>query len=165
LEKLATDHPAIYPGAVHLFANSGVFGGGWRYILALSGWRWSRALTAYLGSVLTSLLLFSPWIVILWQQRVQDMAGGFSFEPLGAAQMLGTLKHWGGIFSRTFIDFNVTVESPRLELVAIAGISGLLMVLIGYSFYVLVKRSPARVWGFIVILCLSDRHAAPELVR
>jgi uncharacterized membrane protein len=126
------------------------------YGIVLSGWRWNRAMTAYLMTSIISLGLFSPWIVILIKQRVLNSdsfaEGGEEIAPTSG---LSLLKHWSGIISRTFIDLNVTTQSPTAELVGLAIVSMFLIGLVGYALYGLQRQTPKRVWGFVYMLCLA----------
>ena len=111
------------------------------YIFALSGWRWSKTITAYLGATFLGLLLFSPWLVVILThsgQLSRNVAHLDQDQPNLSALWLLNL-------SRIFFDFNHGASwiNPLTYAAAALGI---------YALYWLNRDRAKRVWLFIFAL-------------
>ena len=111
------------------------------YIFALSGWRWSKTITAYLGATFLGLLLFSPWLVVILThsgQLSRNVAHLDQDQPNLSALWLLNL-------SRIFFDFNHGASwiNPLTYATAALGI---------YALYWLNRDRAKRVWLFIFAL-------------
>ena len=111
------------------------------YVFALSGWRWSKTITAYLGATFLGLLLFSPWLVVILThsgQLSRNVAHLDQDQPNLSALWLLNL-------SRIFFDFNHGASwiNPLTYAAAALGI---------YALYWLNRDRAKRVWLFIFAL-------------
>jgi uncharacterized membrane protein len=111
------------------------------YIFALSGWRWSKTITAYLGATFLGLLLFSPWLVVILThsgQLSRNVAHLDQDQPNLSALWLLNL-------SRIFFDFNHGASWINPLTYAAAALSI-------YALYWLNRARAKRVWLFIFAL-------------
>ena len=111
------------------------------YVFALSGWRWSKTITAYLGATLLGLLLFSPWLVVILThsgQLSRNVAHLDQDQPNLSALWLLNL-------SRIFFDFNHGASWINPLTYAAAALSI-------YALYWLNRDRAKRVWLFIFAL-------------
>ena len=111
------------------------------YIFALSGWRWSKTITAYLGATFLGLLLFSPWLVVILThsgQLSRNVAHLDQDQPNLSALWLLNL-------SRIFFDFNHGASWINPLTYAAAALSI-------YALYWLNRDRAKRVWLFIFAL-------------
>ena len=111
------------------------------YVFALSGWRWSKTITAYLGATFLGLLLFSPWLVVILThsgQLSRNVAHLDQDQPNLSALWLLNL-------SRIFFDFNHGASWINPLTYAAAALSI-------YALYWLNRDRAKRVWLFIFAL-------------
>ncbi len=111
------------------------------YVFTLSGWRWSKTITAYLGATLLGLLLFSPWLVVILThsgQLSRNVAHLDQDQPNLPALWLLNL-------SRIFFDFNHGASWINPLTYAAAALSI-------YALYWLNRDRAKRVWLFVFAL-------------
>lgn len=122
------------------------------YVVVIEGFRWTKTVTAYLLASLAAILAFVPWLVIV----VSDQTSNQSSLAFAGESVLHAVKHWAGNISRIFFDFNLTIEDTNkyiFPLIVIAILS--ILLLSGYSIYFLCRRTPKRVWLFVLVLILA----------
>ncbi|MEC4819961.1 MAG: glycosyltransferase family 39 protein, partial [Scytonema sp. PMC 1069.18] len=116
------------------------------YVAVIEGFRWSKEFVAYLLASFTGLLAFSPWIVIFCINfaKVRQSTGwmDMTLTPLALA------KTW--ISNIGFVFFKALPIPGSLNLVLALAVTAL----VGYSFYILFKETPIRVWLFVLTLAL-----------
>ncbi|HBB36231.1 MAG TPA: hypothetical protein DDZ80_05665 [Cyanobacteria bacterium UBA8803] len=120
------------------------------YLLATEDFRWSKKVKAYLLALLAGWLTFLPWLSVFLIDKPHKKVG-LSFFPEG---LLSSVKHWVGILSRIFFDFNVTTAASPQFLIPLKILGLLLLLLTGYSIYFLYRHAAQRVWLFILVLIL-----------
>ncbi|MEM9543992.1 MAG: glycosyltransferase family 39 protein, partial [Cyanobacteria bacterium P01_E01_bin.42] len=118
------------------------------YLVLIEKFRSTRSLYFYLLSSLVSVLLFSPWILVILSHLSQPSVS-WTAVPLPFAIWLRLLAMH---FSRAFIfidrilGFNTFVNYITLPFI---------FLLAFYSFYFLYRHTPAKVWLFVVTLTLT----------
>lgn len=129
------------------------------YVFAVTRLRWSKTLAAYLLASLGSLLLFSPWLVVLFNNLslVRKTTNWTAREDL---ELVTRIKTIVTDLSHVFIDSasNFCIFSPDNSASAIHFENYLkypVFLLIGVAFYVLCRKTPLRVWLFVVLLAAS----------
>ena len=131
----------------HLFFGLVAIGHG-IYTLAVS--RLNRDSRNYLLSSGIALLSFVPWLLILFNR--EDEFEGVSWMDQ-ATSLPSFLIRFVGILSRTFVDLGV---SPTDSLFSMLFVSPLVLLTVGFSLLalaVVVRRTPFRVWFFLITLC------------
>lgn len=118
-----------------------------------------RVFRDYLLTSIAALLTFAPWlwfVITTWSQN------GASWTALPAPIAI-VLKKWGLNLERGFLltpgDFNFDILLVYLTL-------PLLILLVIYALYVICRRSPTRVWWFVLTLIGSTALllALPDLI-
>ncbi len=117
------------------------------YVLARQNFRLTRSLGQYLLATAASGVLIGPWLVQVMTQSSRVVA---STSWLSSPRSLPELvRSWIADVGRVFVDFNLGSEDPLLlSLPIVLALAGL----VGYSLVVLVRRAPAAVWAFVVLL-------------
>ena len=137
------------------------------YVFLMTIRRQRSLFFAYLLATLVGFITFLPWVLIFLQNNT---SGSFAGEGNGSAESwVATLKHWAGILSRGFVDFNLTSESPPQQLALLAIVILLLLGLMGYALYFLVRHGTHQSRLFLLILMLGvpiallPRSLSPDL--
>lgn len=126
------------------------------YVLVVTRFRWSKTLAAYLLASLGSILLFSPWLVVLVNNlsRVRKTTNWTARETLEIVPRIKTIV---SDLSHVFIDsaFNFCIFAPDNAVSGIRFESYLkypVLLLVGVAFYSLCRKTPLRVWLLVVML-------------
>lgn len=125
------------------------------YIIALEGLRLSRTVKFYLASSLVEVLLFLPWLIVLFINLAQVNKTFVRGDRVSVLMLLGG---WFANLDRLFIDLsdyereikyfgfkNLFAYSLQFILAV------LITVLVGYSFCFLCRKTPKQVWLFVLI--------------
>jgi len=125
----------------HLLSGLVVIGHG-VYVAIIEGCRWSRTVTAYLIASLLGLLAFMPWLVSMHT---------FAALKSTAKQvpMFDLVRTWAANPSRIFLDLNLDADEPLIYLVPPILV---IWALIGYSIYFICRKTPKRIWLFIITM-------------
>jgi uncharacterized membrane protein len=119
-----------------------------------SRFRLSKTVLAFILAFLAGLLAFVPWILVVIANlsKAQETTAWMTRElTLGEI-----VKSWYRGLSGIFIDvWNINDFFPNLDLpnLSFGKFLGLpVLILIGYSFYVLYRKAPEKAWLFILTL-------------
>lgn len=147
----------------HLFFALVAIGHG-IYILALQSFRWTKTVTAYLLASLAGVLAFTPWIwiVINYSASVTNTTGWQS-QPKSLISLVIT---WLGNISRAFLDLGVNSSAPLSYRIPLAVIILVIVGIVAYSLYFLVKTTSKQVWLFVITLIATPALALiiPDLI-
>jgi uncharacterized membrane protein len=120
------------------------------YVLAMEGFRFSKAFKAYMVAFVVGLVAFLPWLIILII---------YPTPPLDWTQVKYTLPSvlgiWSGVISRTFLDLGFGRGSSLTAKFAVTPFILLILALVFYSIYFLCRKAPQRISFFILALILS----------
>ncbi|AUT02016.1 hypothetical protein CLI64_17395 [Nostoc sp. CENA543] len=119
------------------------------YILVSERFRWNRKIIAYLISLSFGCLTFVPWIVVLIIHR--DRARNYALVP---AAYLTLIKAWIRNISLFFADFSLNDSSPQIYLVVFTLVLLIVIVLVTYSIYFLVRNYQQQNNLFVLSLLL-----------
>lgn len=112
------------------------------YVAALEKFRFTKTTIAFLCASLLSVIGFFPWLWVIFNRPSQlDRVTGWTsmHRPL-----LDLFRSWAGNLGRVFFNTNIT-EIDRV-------IHFLLLFLIGYAIYFIVRDTPQRVYLFVLTL-------------
>jgi len=124
------------------------------YILIVKQFRQIKTIVAYLLASTLGFLTFTPWFLIFLSSgeavnRAEDLTLSYNYWSIA--------KHWAGMISRLFVDFNVTLadeQAKPLTSVMIV-LTSLILLLVGYSIYFLIHSTSQKVWLFVLLLLLA----------
>ncbi len=131
------------------------------YVIAVSGFRWSKTITAYILASFAGVLGFLPWIVLTLNSltKAQDTTK-WSSTPIPFSRLV---KSWAGNTGRVFFDVNFDASVPFIYTVPPTLI---LSTLVAYSFYFLCRNTPKQVYLFILTMLAVPALALilPDLI-
>ncbi|WP_249068074.1 glycosyltransferase family 39 protein [Argonema antarcticum] len=138
------------------------------YVFANEGWQWTKTRTAFLLASGFGLITFTPWLFVVANNLSTIQSTTSHFQEKVSLPSL--FQMWGFNLSRAFIDLDsqgriVEFGNP------IAGIIRVILVvtlaiLVVYSIYFICRKTPKRVWLFILTLMGVTGLAAilPDLI-
>jgi uncharacterized membrane protein len=143
----------------HLFFTVVAFGQG-IYVLIIERFKLTKNLISYCLAALGGVLAFSPWILVILTNldKVQETTVYYRLFKNNPTKIITTLsRHLGHVF----VDF--FHNRGRLE----SYLHILIFILIAYSLYFLVRRTPIKVWLFVIILIILTPIAqiVPDLIN
>jgi uncharacterized membrane protein len=115
------------------------------YTMAMQEFRLTKVFAAYVVAFLIALLAFSPWILtVIINFRVILASTPLASFGFGG---LGLVLRWITNFTSPFFDVDFGSHIIMTYVVRV-----LVVILVGYSVYFLCKKSPKRVWLFLLLL-------------
>lgn len=120
------------------------------YVLVIEKFRFNNVLRSYLIASLGSLLLFSPWVLVMLS--ITPKFDAQTEWQLSRQSFLAASSRWTGIVSRAFFDFNLGSNESMRDVLPLLPLILVLIALIGYSIYFVCRRTPMRIWLFIITL-------------
>ena len=133
----------------HLFFALVALGHG-IYLVANEGFRLSKTIKSYLVASFSSIMLFAPWIIVLVNQYSQAKRLT-NWSQTSNLTIVDFLKIWSRNLSRAFFDTGLSEHSGQF-LLLYALLYLIVVILVGYSIYFLCRRTPKRIWLFILTL-------------
>lgn len=117
------------------------------YVMFLLGWKQKNIFMNYLLSVGTSIILFVPWIVtIIYNSSNVSSTTDWTSKKFPVVSLI---KNWVLNLSRLFVDYNYNfINKNILMTLAIC----LLVFLVIYCHYFLIKNTSKETWLFILTL-------------
>jgi uncharacterized membrane protein len=141
----------------HLFFALVAIGQG-IYLMAIERFRLSKTSIYYLISSLAGLMSFVPWIwVIITYPQLEAVGWANEKQTFFASAM-----RWAGLFSRPFLDLGVSPTAPGIVKIALIPFILIILTLIIYSIYFIYRKTPKKVWLFV--LTLIGAVAIPLLI-
>ncbi len=125
------------------------------YVVLIEHFRLTKTVKAYLFSLLVGGLAFTPWIVvcILEWSRMWGNWGGEGWLNKSLKNGIPELIfRWGRHISRVFIDFELNYNFSFQNLFPYIFIVLSVVIFAGYSIYFLYRRTPPKIWLFILTL-------------
>ena len=114
------------------------------YVAVIERFRLTKNFISYLVvGCITSL----PWLYVVLTQFNNLQAKSWPKQKLS-----DSAKRWAGIVSRTFVDLGVSPGDSLKSQIVLAPIILMVLALSIYSIYFLCRRTPKRIWLFILTL-------------
>ncbi len=112
------------------------------YLLGVKTWRKSNYILPAMAAVVFSLILFSPWLMIIFNY-FQDFTDNTRSHRVNRTEPL--FLFWGLNLTRLIFDVNqgFSLFNPILYLI---------LLFTGYAIYVLVKNNSVKTWFFVIAL-------------
>lgn len=120
------------------------------YVIASERFKLSKTVKNYLIASIVGLLAFVPWILVVITnlKRIQDTTS-WSNEK---TNLLSLVVRWAGNLSRIFFDLGFDASDSLSKTAFLIPIILIIIVLVGYSIYFLIKTTPKQVWLFVLTL-------------
>ena len=135
----------------YTFVLSGLFVVGLGlYVLIQEGFRLTKNVVAFSVSTAAALLAFIPWLIILYQSRLNVLATTSWVDS--KITFFQLVQSWLVQFVRLFFDVNNQSDDSLVRLLPLLAILPVLIVLAGYSAFFISRETPRRVWIFIFLL-------------
>ncbi len=114
------------------------------YVLSIEGFKISKNIVSYVIASVLGLFIFSPWIWVIFT-NLDNLERKTKWARNYQADLKNLLRIWVDNLSRIFIDFpyEASLKNP---------IPYLILILVAYGLYFLVRRTPLRIWLFILTL-------------
>ncbi|MEA5599561.1 glycosyltransferase family 39 protein [Nostoc sp. UHCC 0252] len=131
----------------HLFFALVAFAQG-IYLIAIERFRLSKTSIYYLISSLAGLMSFVPWIWVIITYPQPEAASWASTKQT----FLESGMRWAGLFSRPFLDLGVSPSTPGIVKITLIPFILIILTLIFYSIYFICRKTPKKVWLFVLTL-------------
>ncbi|HEY9609038.1 glycosyltransferase family 39 protein [Allocoleopsis sp.] len=117
------------------------------YVVLVTGFRWNKTITAYLLASVAGALAFTPWLSLTLNSLTKAQTStAWSATKVPLSRLL---KSWVGNISRVFFDINLDATAPAIYTIPPVLI---LVILVGYSFYFLCRKTPSKIYLFILTM-------------
>jgi uncharacterized membrane protein len=133
----------------HLLFGMVVLGHG-IYVVISENLRFNKTVIGYFLAASAGFIAFSPWIVVLFinSQKVSQRTTWQSFNiPLSHLVKQSVLN-----IIKQFFDVGLYSDLPRLYFLLSIPVILIILIIVGYSFYVLLSQTERRVWLFVMTL-------------
>jgi uncharacterized membrane protein len=146
--------------ALYTFLFSGLMAiGHGIYVSILSGFGITRRSISYLVALTVALIALLPWLYFIkTYAAIVTAATAWTMQGFSLDEMF---QRWMLNFARLFIDFDFDLNAALTYVLILP-----IVVLQLYAFYYLIRRTPAKVWLFVVTLTASTFFALiiPDLL-
>ncbi|MEG3923749.1 glycosyltransferase family 39 protein [Microcoleus sp. D3_18a_C4] len=132
------------------------------YVLIIEKFRFNKTVIGYLLASIAGLIALSPWIIAFIKNSgsAADKTSWLSLR-IPVSELM---KNWVWNISKQFFDVGIYWDLLRPYLISTLPVSLMILIMVGYSFYLLVSKTEMRVWLFVVtltfvivgILCPAD---------
>ena len=120
------------------------------YVVIIEKFRFNKNLIGYLLALIAGLIALSPWIIAFLRNfgNANDKTSWLSVRrPVSEL-----INHWALNISNQFFDVGFYLKLPRSYLISTLPVILIILIMVGYSFYLLVNKKTTRVWLFVVTL-------------
>ncbi|MEG4067181.1 glycosyltransferase family 39 protein [Microcoleus sp. Pol11C2] len=120
------------------------------YVVVIEKFRFNKTVIGYLLASITGLIALSPWIIAFIKNsgNATDKTSWLSLRrPVSEL-----IKSWLLNISNQFFDVGFYWNLSRPYLISTLPVILMILIMVGYSFYLLVCKTEMRVWLFVVTL-------------
>ena len=120
------------------------------YVVISENLRFNKTVIGYFIAASAGFIAFSPWTVVLWinSQSASQRTAWQSFN----ISLSHLVKQSGLNIIRQFFDVGLYSDLPRVYFLLSIPVILMILIIIGYSFYLLVSQTERRVWLFVMTL-------------
>ncbi|WP_445174200.1 glycosyltransferase family 39 protein [Microcoleus sp.] len=135
------------------------------YVAISENLRFNKTVIGYLLAAIAGFIALSPWTVVYLknsQNVSHKTAWMFVKTPLS-----NLVKHWVLNITKQFFDVGFYSDLPRLYFLFIIPVILIILIIVGYSFYLLLSQTERRVWLFVMTLTWVTVaiFLPPDLIR
>ncbi|MEG3894727.1 MULTISPECIES: glycosyltransferase family 39 protein [unclassified Microcoleus] len=120
------------------------------YVGIIEKLRFNKTVIGYLLASIAGFIVLSPWTIVFIKNshNASQKTVWLSIRM----PVLELMKNWVLNISRQFLDVGYYSDLPRLYLILTLPVILMILIIVGYSFYLLLNQTPMRVWLFVVTL-------------
>jgi uncharacterized membrane protein len=135
------------------------------YVAISENLRFNKTVIGYLLAASAGFIAFSPWTVVylINSQSVSHKTSWMSVKT----PISNLVKHWVLNITKQFFDVGLYSELPRLYFLLSIPVILISLIMVGYSFYLLLSQAERRVWLFVMTLtCVTVAILLPaDLIK
>jgi uncharacterized membrane protein len=120
------------------------------YIVIIEKFRFNKTVVGYLLASMAGFITLSPWIVVFLknsQNAYQKTLWQYLNQPV-----LGLINNWILNIGRQFFDLGLYSDLQRIYVILAAPVILMILIMVGYAFYLLLNQTKMRVWLFVLTL-------------
>lgn len=125
------------------------------YLIIVEKFRLTKTLAAYLASLFLSILGFSPWLLVLINNRGSAQTATSWQTSHVNPTFIELLRGWILPSSHAFFDISSDPQAPLAYRLITKLLSFVILILIGYSLYFLFRKTSQRIWLFVFVITIS----------
>ena len=120
------------------------------YVAISENLRFNKTVMGYFIAAIAGFIAFFPWIVVLVinSQNASQRTAWLSFK----ITILHLVKQSVINIIRQFFDVGLYSDLPRLDFLFIIPVILIILIIVGYAFYLLLSQTERRVWLFVMTL-------------
>ena len=135
------------------------------YVAISENMRFNKTVIGYLLAAVAGFIALSPWTVVylINSQNVTNKTSWlFVKRPLS-----DLVKNWVLNITKQFFDMGLYSDLPRVYFLLSIPVMLIILIIVGYSFYLLLSQTERRVWLFVMTLtCVTLAIFLPaDLIR
>jgi uncharacterized membrane protein len=135
------------------------------YVVIIEKIRLNKTVIGYLLASIAGIIALSPWIIVFIKNT--NTANDKTSWQTVRRPISELIKNWILNINNQFVDVGFYWDLPRPYLLSTLPIILILLITIGYSFYLLLTKTEMRVWLFVVTLTLvtAGFFVSADLIR
>ena len=120
------------------------------YVVISENLRFNKTVISYLLAASAGFIALSPWSVFLLTNSAKlSEKTGWQFVKHPISKLVG---NWVLNITRQFFDVGLYSDLPRLYFLLSLPVILMILIIVGYSFYLLLSQTERRVWLFVMTL-------------
>ena len=120
------------------------------YVGIIEKLRFNKTVIGYLLASIAGFIAPSPWTIVFLKNS-HNASQKTAWQSL-RMPVLELIKNWALNITRQFLDVGLYSDLPRLYLILTLPVILMILISVGYSFYLLLNQTQMRVWLFVVTL-------------
>lgn len=120
------------------------------YVGIIEKLRFNKTVIGYLLASIAGFIALSPWTIVFLKNS-HNASQKTAWQSL-RMPVLELIKNWALNITRQFLDVGLYSDLPRLYLILTLPVILMILISVGYSFYLLLNQTQMRVWLFVVTL-------------
>jgi uncharacterized membrane protein len=134
------------------------------YVAVIANWRDLKSFIAYYIAALAASIAFMPVLLNTVENFNQVRSTTIWAEQ---TSLLRLVTRWVGSVSVVFLDFGIDGSAPATQLALLIPFSLIILALVGFAIYSICRKTPMRVWLFILLLIATTFLflAVPDIIK
>ncbi|MEG4274580.1 MULTISPECIES: glycosyltransferase family 39 protein [unclassified Microcoleus] len=120
------------------------------YVVISENLRFNKTVISYFLAASAGFIAFSPWTVVLWiNSQIASQRTAWQYFNISLSHLV---KQSGLNIIKQFLDVGLYSNLPRVYFLLSIPVILMILIIIGYSFYLLLSQTERRVWLFVMTL-------------